>query len=96
MIELLTDEGFTGVLGTNCEQTYDRYLRVGEEVRVTTRAGVGGRAEGHGVGEGYFVTTRNIWYVGRASEQVASMLFRVLKFIPQGDVRRSATSSGPR
>ena len=33
------------------------------------------------MGEGYFVTSRNTWYVG--DEQVASMLFRVLKFIPQ-------------
>jgi uncharacterized OB-fold protein len=81
MMTMLTDEGFTGVLGTNCEQTYDRYLRVGEEVTVTTRleSVVGPKATG--VGEGYFVTTRNIWRVGE--EQVASMLFRVLKFVPK-------------
>jgi uncharacterized OB-fold protein len=36
------------------------------------------------VGEGYFVTTRNIWTVGPedAPEEVASMVFRVLKFKP--------------
>ena len=33
-----------------------------------------------GVGEGYFVTTRSVWWVG--DEQVATMLFRVLKFQP--------------
>ncbi len=37
MMAVLTEAGFTCVLGTNCEQTYDRYLRVGEEVTVTTR-----------------------------------------------------------
>ncbi len=44
MTEFLTDEGYTGVLGTNCEQTYERYLRVGEELRVTSAPRVGGRA----------------------------------------------------
>ncbi len=64
MMTVLTDEGFTGVLGTNCEQTYDRYLRVGEEVTVTTRLESVVGPKQTGVGEGYFVTTRNIWRVG--------------------------------
>jgi len=34
-----------------------------------------------GMGEGYFVTSRNTWYV--SNEVVATMLFRVLKFIPK-------------
>jgi uncharacterized OB-fold protein len=86
MMTVLTDEGFTGVLGTNCEQTYDRYLRVGEELTVTTRLESVDGPKQTGVGEGYFVTTRNIWRVAHPdgrSEQVASMLFRVLKFVPR-------------
>jgi hypothetical protein len=38
------------------------------------------------MGEGYFVTSRNTWYVDQPdgrSEKVATMLFRVLKFIPR-------------
>lgn len=82
MMEVLTGEGFVGVLGTNCEQTYERYLRVGEQVRVTTALDsvVGPKTTGMGVG--YFVTSRSRWYVG--DEPVATMLFRVLKFIPKG------------
>jgi hypothetical protein len=81
MMRVLTDAGFTAVLGTNCEQSYDRYLTVGEKVRVTTALDsvVGPKATGMGVG--YFVTSRNTWYVG--DERVATMLFRVLKFIPR-------------
>jgi len=81
MINALTDAGFTGVLGTNSEQTYDRYLRVGEHVRVETALDsvVGPKSTGMGVG--YFVTSRSTWFVG--DEKVASMLFRVLKFIPK-------------
>ncbi|MBI2244539.1 MAG: hypothetical protein HYU55_11565, partial [Nocardioides sp.] len=36
MTEFLTDEGYGAVLGTNCEQTYERCLRVGERLRVTS------------------------------------------------------------
>lgn len=81
MMRVLTDEGFTAVLGTNCEQEYRRTLRVGEQVRVTTalESVVGPKTTGMGVG--YFVTSRNTWYVG--DEVVATMLFRVLKFVPR-------------
>jgi uncharacterized OB-fold protein len=84
------------VLGTNCEQTYERYLRVGEQVSVTTRLDDVAGPKQTGVGEGYFVTTRNIWRVG--DEVVASMLFRVLKFKPKSVVeeRASASVSKPR
>jgi hypothetical protein len=81
MMQILTDAGYVGVLGTNCEQTYDRTLRVGDELAVTTQLeSVVGPKE-TGVGVGYFVTTRNVWRVD--GEQVASMMFRVLKFRPK-------------
>ena len=57
MMEVLDDAGYTAVLGTNCEQTYDRYLRLGEQVRVDharSTSVVGPKQTG--VGEGYFVT----------------------------------------
>jgi hypothetical protein len=81
MMNVLTDAGFTGVLGTNSEQTYDRYLRVGEHVRVETALDsiVGPKATSMGIG--YFVTSRSTWFVG--DETVATMLFRVFKFIPK-------------
>jgi uncharacterized protein len=85
MTEFLTENGYTAVLGTNCEQTYDRYPRVGEELRVTSALDSVVGPKTTAMGEGYFVTSRNTWYVdhpdGRA-EKVATMLFRVLKFIP--------------
>lgn len=81
MTELLTAEGYTAVLGTNCEQTYERYVRTGELLRVTSALDsvVGPKSTAMGVG--YFVTSRNTWYVGQ--ETVATMLFRVLKFVPR-------------
>ncbi|GGO68957.1 FAS1-like dehydratase domain-containing protein [Nocardioides deserti] len=87
MMKVLTDEGYTAVLGTNCEQEYRRTLRVGEQVRVTTALDSVVGPKRTGMGEGYFVTSRNTWYVDGpdgAAEVVATMLFRVLKFIPKG------------
>jgi len=81
MTEFLTAEGYTAVLGTNCEQTYERYLRVGERPRVTSALDSVAGPKSTAMGEGWFVTSANRWYVG--DELVASMLFRVLKFIPK-------------
>jgi hypothetical protein len=86
MTEVLTAEGYTAVLGTNCEQTYERYLRVGEELRVTSALDSVVGPKRTAMGEGYFVTSRNTWYVDHpdgSAEKVATMLFRVLKFIPK-------------
>ena len=86
MMEVLTEAGFTAVLGTNCEQTYERYLRVGEQLRVTTALDSVAGPKATGMGVGYFVTSRSTWYVeheGGGSERVATMLFRVLKFVPK-------------
>ena len=89
-MEMLDAAGYTSVLGTNCDQIYERYLRVGEQVSVTTRLDDVAGPKQTGVGEGYFVTTRNVWRVG--DEVVASMLFRVLKFKPR--VSTGSTNGG--
>ncbi len=80
MMSVLDRAGFISVLGTNCDQTYDRAVRVGERVSITTELESVVGPKRTGVGEGYFVTTRAVWRVGE--EQVATMLFRVLKFKP--------------
>ena len=82
MMNVLTDLGFNGVLGTNSEQTYDRYLRVGEQVRIELALDTVVGPKSTGMGIGYFVTSKSRWFVG--DEQVGSMLFRVFKFIPKG------------
>ncbi|NYG57601.1 hypothetical protein BJ980_000524 [Nocardioides daedukensis] len=81
----LNEAGFTGVLGTNSSQTYRRNPRVGEEVFVTTELVSVVGPKKTGVGQGYFVTSRNNWYVNGADgepELIADMDFRVLKFVP--------------
>jgi len=80
-MKVLDEAGYTSVLGTNCDQTYARYLRLGEQVAITSRLESVIGPKKTGVGEGYFVTTENTWWVG--DEPVATMQFRVLKFKPR-------------
>ena len=77
---VLDEAGYTSIVATNCDSTYFRYLKHGEETAISTRLEdvVGPKATG--LGEGYFVTTRNTWWVG--DERIGEMLFRVLKFKP--------------
>lgn len=77
---MLDEAGFTSVVATNSEQTYLRYLRHGEHVSLTTRLESVVGPKKTGLGEGYFVTTKNTWYVG--DEPVATMVWRILKFRP--------------
>ncbi len=65
MMKVMDEAGFTSVLGTNCDQTYDRYLRPGEQVSVTTRLESVVGPKKTGVGEGYFVTTQERLAGGR-------------------------------
>jgi uncharacterized OB-fold protein/acyl dehydratase len=73
--------GYTSVVATNCEQTYHRYLQPGEQVEVSTSLEDVVGPKRTALGEGWFVTTRNVWTVG--DEPIAEMLFRVLKFAPR-------------
>jgi uncharacterized protein len=96
MMQVLDEAGFTSVVATNCEQTYHRYLAIGEQLTVTTRLEDVVGPKRTGLGEGWFVTTRNVWSVG--AEPVAEMMFRVLKFRPSDaepapDVLRPVISS---
>jgi uncharacterized OB-fold protein/acyl dehydratase len=81
MVRLLDDAGYTGVVATNSDHVFHRYLRHGEHVAVTVSLiGLTGPKR-TALGEGWFFTTRQTWYNG--DEVVATMDFRILKFRPQ-------------
>ncbi|MFB9681367.1 bifunctional MaoC family dehydratase N-terminal/OB-fold nucleic acid binding domain-containing protein [Streptosporangium vulgare] len=81
VLAMLDGNGYTGVVATNCEQTYHRYVRLGESLVPATRlTGITGPKR-TALGEGYFVTWNITWYAD--GEAVADMLFRVLKFLPR-------------
>ncbi|PQM49342.1 hypothetical protein C1Y40_00421 [Mycobacterium talmoniae] len=88
IIELFDDAGYVGVVATNCEQTYHRYLRPGEEVSVTAEITDIVGPKQTALGEGYFINQRIAWQVG--DEDVAEMMWRIMKFIPAD---RSSTAA---
>ena len=80
--------GFTSVVASNCEQTYDRYLRPGDVLTMKTTIDSISPEKATGLGQGHFVTTRQD-YFDQNGERVGSMLFRILKFRPNSNKPRS-------
>jgi len=90
IMQLFDDNGYVGVVATNCEQTYHRYLQPGEEVSITSEMGDVVGPKQTALGEGFFVNQHIIWRVG--DEDVAEMNWRILKFKPREDSARSQGS----
>ena len=80
ILELFDDAGYIGVVATNCEQTYHRYLRPGEEVSVAAELTDVVGPKRTTLGEGFFITQKISWQVG--DEDVAEMMWRIMKFKP--------------
>ncbi len=79
--KLLSDNGYTGVVATNCEQSYHRYLKPGDRLRSTTRIEAVSGEKATALGIGYFINTRET-FRDQDGEEVAWQTFRVLKFKP--------------
>lgn len=83
MIELFDNAGYVGVVATNCEQTYHRYLQPGEEVSISAELTDVVGPKQTALGEGYFINQKITWQVG--DEDVAEMNWRIMKFKPRED-----------
>lgn len=89
ILELFDSAGYIGVVATNCEQTYHRYLRPGEEVSVTAELTDVVGPKQTALGEGFFITQMITWRVG--DEDVAEMMWRMMKFKPRDADKPSST-----
>lgn len=78
---LLSAAGYTGVVATNCEQSYGRYLRPGDRVISTTVVETISEEKATALGIGYFINTRET-FRDQDGEEVGWQTFRVLKFKP--------------
>ncbi|MDP9164795.1 MAG: OB-fold domain-containing protein [Actinomycetota bacterium] len=95
IIELFDDAGYVGVVATNCEQTYHRYLRPGEEVSVAAELTDVVGPKQTALGEGFFINQKITWFSGGdGNEPVAEMNWRIMKFIPRDkqDAQPAATT----
>ncbi len=89
IIALFDDAGYIGVVATNCEQAYHRYLRPGEEVSVVAELTDVVGPKQTALGEGFFITQKITWQVG--DEDVAEMMWRIMKFRPAEPGQPTAT-----
>lgn len=92
ILGLFDEAGYVGVVATNCEQTYHRYLRPGEEVSVTAELTDVVGPKQTALGEGFFITQTITWSVGE--EPVADMMWRMMKFRP-ADAAAEAAAAPP-
>lgn len=81
LMAMVEDEGYIGVVATNCEQIYHRYLRPGDLLTVSSEVESITGPKQTGLGEGYFITTLQT-YRDQSGDVVGEMRFRILKFKP--------------
>jgi uncharacterized OB-fold protein/acyl dehydratase len=81
LMSMVEAEGYIGVVATNCEQVYHRYLRPGDQLTVSSEVESVAGPKQTGLGEGYFITTLQT-FRDQAGEVVGEMRFRILKFKP--------------
>lgn len=98
LMQLFEDHGYIGVVATNCEQTYHRYLRPGDLLTVSSELESIVGPKRTALGEGYFVTTLQK-FRDQDDQVVGEMRFRILKFIPAnvrtaGDGEAEADAQG--
>lgn len=82
VFDVLAEQGFTGIVATNVEQEYDRYLEPGDIVHMTVRVADVSEEKSTALGTGHFVT---LWYefTDQNGDPVGRMSFRLLKFRPK-------------
>ena len=96
IMRLFDDNGYVGVVATNCEQTYHRYLRPGEEVSVAAELTDVVGPKQTALGEGFFITQKITWSVPRETgedEPVADMMWRIMKFRPKDQAAQPDSSA---
>ena len=90
---LLDGAGYTGVVATNTEQEYKRYLKLGDSVRGVTVIESISEQKATGLGIGYFINTRTT-FSDQHDELIGWMTFRVLKFEPGEQPTAAASEPG--
>ena len=92
IMKLFDDAGYVGVVATNCDQTYRRYLQPGEQVSMSAEITDVVGPKQTALGEGYFVNQKIRWWVG--DEEVADMDWRIMKFLPATKAGEEAAETG--
>ena len=81
VLAVISEAGYPGVVAVNCEQTYERYLEVGDSVYYRATCESISDEKTTGLGTGFFVTELSTYYNQR-DEVVGTQRFRVLQYKP--------------
>ena len=81
-INLLSDAGYTAVVATNCEQTYERYLYPGERLTMESSLVELSDLKHTSLGEGFFMSSRHVWHSDADEKPVGEMRLRMFKYRP--------------
>jgi acyl dehydratase len=88
-ISILAAGGYPGIIATNSELEFERYLRIGDRLQSTSALESISERKATGIGEGYFVTWVTT-YTDASGDVVGRQRFRVYKFAP-GNGRASGS-----
>ncbi len=87
------EAGYTGVVATNTEQEFQRYLRPGDQITSETLIESISEEKATGLGIGYFIVTRTV-FTDQTGDEVGWLTFRVLKFKPSQQPAAVASDGG--
>jgi uncharacterized OB-fold protein/acyl dehydratase len=90
---IFDEAGYTGVVATDTEQEFTRYLRPGDQVTARTTIESISEEKATALGTGYFIVTRTA-FSDQHGEPVGSLSFRVLKFKPSQPPQPAAAAGG--
>jgi len=82
VLDLFDEAGYTGVVATNLDHEYERYLVEGDIVHVTLLVDDVSEEKRTGLGIGHFVTFR-YEFTDQTGAAIGRMMFRLLKFKPK-------------
>jgi uncharacterized OB-fold protein/acyl dehydratase len=91
---LFNEHGYTGVVATNCDLEFERYVTPGETVVAKAAIESISEEKATALGIGYFVVTRTT-FENQDGDVVGSMVFRVLKFKPAQQQSTQADAAAP-
>jgi uncharacterized OB-fold protein len=91
---IFDEAGYTGVVATDTEQEFLRYLKPGDSVTSETRIESISDQKATALGLGYFIVTRT-HFTDQNAEPVGWLSFRVLKFKPAQQADTAAATDSP-
>ena len=94
IMPFLEQNGYVGILGTNCEQEYERPLRPGERISCTHMTESLSEEKQTKFGNGFFITFLQEFFDAQ-DQLVGTMRLRILRFKPQAQTKVEESVAKP-